>query len=70
MKSTLLLVVVGFCAKSTAILQLLLSEDETLLIGRNAVLVMDLHPSAKVSYEVESRLILDVIIRWSATDVI
>jgi len=79
--------------KSTAILELLAGEDETLLIGRDAFLVLDLgldvvnsvrrlnlkgdglagksldedlHTTTESQDEMESGLLLDVVIRKSA----
>jgi hypothetical protein len=76
--------------KRTAILELLASEDKTLLVRRNTLLILDLglhgfnavrrldiegdrlageslnkdlHASTETQYKVESRLLLDVIVR-------
>merc|ERR1712127_856047 len=87
----LLDVVIG---KSAAVLELLASEDESLLIGRDALLVLDLgldvvdgvrgldlkgdglagkglnedlHTTTETEDEMESGLLLDVVVRESAT---
>jgi len=81
-------------AQGAAILELLSSKDQSLLIGRNALLVLDLllhvvdgvtrldlegdgfasegldedlHASTKSQHQVESRLLLDVVVRQGAT---
>ena len=92
MKSRLLLNVV--VRESAAILELLAGEDQTLLIGRDALLVLnlgfhvvdgvrglnlegdslareglneDLHTTAEAKDEMESGLLLDVVVRKGAT---
>jgi hypothetical protein len=79
--------------QSAAVLQLLAGENQTLLIGGNALLVLDLlldvvdgvrsfhiegdglasqglhenlHAAAQTKHQVESRLLLDVVVRQSA----
>merc|ERR1712159_25568 len=76
MESRLLLDVVVL--ESTAILELLASEDETLLIWGDALLVLDLglhsvdgvsqgldenlHATTQTEHKMESRLLLDVVV--------